>query len=298
MGFPDPLKLHLHKEKGGRGFPDPWHLFDSDAPEGMSSAELAALEEARKAALRRKLDIVFGIAPTEATSYEPFAEAPPTGRSDPESGAQTPPSDEEMAAWEQRKAAWESQPGKSFEGEKAAATAAGQQLEGESTKLSEALRAFHSDELGRTYEEGERQNRFVLARRGLLGGSVDVDSNAKLKSERDLGATRVGEAARRGASNLAAQREQERLNATALINSGAGESAVASAQRGLSRSLENASSAAKEKLFTDLFAGTSNAFAANNEAERERALLNRYRQTAAFYPSGGGGSSGRVTSSE
>jgi hypothetical protein len=113
------------------------------------------------------------------------------------------------------------------------AAAAQKAMEGENTKLADATRAYYTDQLGRQYTKAERETRFKLARQGLLGGSEDVFQQGEVNSDRDLGATRVDEAVRHAVASLKTQREQERLNAINLVNSGAGDSAVSAAQAGL-----------------------------------------------------------------
>lgn len=276
----DPNKVHTRKDRGGKGFPDPLNIFEGSQPlPEKSAAELAAEEEARKAELRRRLDILFGIAPParpEATVPEPI---PGQGILAKSFNSARP----ELEAAAAKATA-------GYEGEKSEAENAAAQFAAERTRLSDALQAQYTDELGRDFTDAQRATKFGLARHGLLGGSVDVDKNARLMSDRDTGSTRIGEAVRRAAGQLEGMREQERLNAMNLINAGAGDDAIASAQRGISTALQNASNARREDLFTDLFAGTANAFAANNEDARERALMARYgRGLTTFFPQSGGG---------
>ena len=81
----------------------------------------------------------------------------------------------------------------------------------------------------------------------------------------------------------------------ALVNSGAGDSAVSAAQAGLKNTLDTAESTVKADLFGDLFAGGADALAASNLAAQQQALAARYRQQlATFFPTRST-SSGRVT---
>jgi hypothetical protein len=133
-----------------------------------------------------------------------------------------------------------------------------QAARGRATKLAEATRSYYTDQLGRDYDKAERNNRFKLARSGQMGGSEQVFQQGELTSDRDLGATRVDEAVRRAVAQLKTSREQERLSAINLVNSGAGDSAVSAAQTGLRNSYANAESSEKRALFDDLFAGAAN----------------------------------------
>jgi hypothetical protein len=216
-----------------------------------SAGEAYAREEARKAELRRKIDLFYGISPSKGAKPQELAEA----------------------------------------------KAAAEMMEGQGTDLSNATRGYYTEQLGKQYEEAERKTRFRLARQGLLGGSEDVFQQGELKSNRDLGATRVDDAVQRAVSAFKAQREQERLNAVNLVNSGAGDSAVTAAQTGLRNSLDNAKSAEKQNLFTDLFSNGANAVTVSNMADQQAALLGRYRdRVSSFFPATGS-SSGRITPS-
>ncbi len=182
-------------------------------------------------------------------------------------------------------------------GDTKAAEEAQRAMEEEQTKLAGATRGYYADELGKNYQEAERNTRFKLARQGLLGGSEDVYQQGDVREDRDLGATRVDEAVRRAIANLTSQREQERLNSINLVNAGAGDSAVSAAQAGLRNSFENVASQQKANLFTDLFANSADVVANQNAEAQQAALLGRYRdRLSTFFPASSS-SSGRVTPS-
>lgn len=232
-------------------FPGAGNLIPS-APDVPDSEAPAREEEARKAALRRKIDVLYGIKPTGVAATDPDFKL---------------------------------------------ATDAGTELEGEQTKLGDATRSYYTDALAKQYGKAERNARFAFARSGLLGGSGSVDAMTELKSERDLGATRVDEAVRRAITSLTSQRENERLNAIGLVNSGAGDSAVTAAQRGLQNSFETANTAQKADLFGDLFGSAANAVSASNLAAQQASAAARYKnQLSTFFPTTGS-STGRITPS-
>jgi hypothetical protein len=177
------------------------------------------------------------------------------------------------------------------------AQAAKTQLATEGKNVGDATSSYYTDQLGRGYTAAERNARFNLARQGLLGGSADSDQQGQLKSDRDLGATRIGEASRSAVTALQAQREQERLNATGLVNAGTGSEAVRAASTGLQSSLNNASSANKANIFGDLFAGTADNAAAQNYNDANAAMAARFQnKLGAFFPNRSA-SAGRVTPS-
>jgi hypothetical protein len=237
------------------------------------AAELARQEEARKAALRQRIDRLYGIGtPTTSTRRTVSDQLDELGN----------PiiTDEQITVPD------------------AEADAAKASMEAENTKLADATRQYYADQLGRTYDKAERQTRFKLARQGLLGGSEEVSQQGEVKQDRDLGATRVDEAVGRAVSTFNTQREQERLNAINLVNAGAGDSAVSAAQAGLRNSLENVSSQQKADIFSDLFTSGADSIAANNLANQQALLASRYRdRLSSFFNNSGKSTSGRVTPS-
>jgi hypothetical protein len=249
------------------------NLLGGDEPRD-TSGEAAAAEEERKRKLRERIDRLYGIGvSTPASEGRPRIEV--AGEVyDP--GSPAAPGVDASA-----------------DQEAAAARAA---LEAEKNQLVEATRAYYADQLSRAYADAERNARFNLARRGVLGGSSEVDIMGDLSSDRSLGATRVDEAVRRAAADLETAREQERLSAIGLVNSGAGDSAVTAAQRGLQNAFASRSSAQKADLTGDLFGAGANAIAAQNMSEAEAALAARYRDRLStfFQPRS---TSGRVTPS-
>jgi len=152
------------------------------------------------------------------------------------------------------------------------ATGALSQLEAEKKRIADATSGYYTDELGKGYEKATRANKFGLARRSLLGGSVEADTGAALKGDLELGATRVSDAARRAAAGLDTAREQERLQAIGLANAGAGESAISAASTGLRNAFANAESAQKADLFGGLFSAGAGQVEANADAVRQAKL--------------------------
>jgi hypothetical protein len=267
--------------KGGLDIGDPGHIFPDDSkgnavrragagdPFGLyykppnripSEAELAQQEEERKAALRDRINRLYGIG-------GPAAAAPsPTGGALMETA---PSGDPELDATRK-------------------------QMGDELTKVGDATRNYYTDQLGRTFTKAERNTRFNLARQGLLGSSEDSNQQGEVRSDRDLGATRVDEAVRKAVAGLTTQREQERLNAINLVNAGVGDSAIDAASSGLRTSFANANNQSKVDLFSDLFANAADAAASQNANAANAALLARYKAAGSFFPAAST-TSGRVT---
>lgn len=241
---------------------------------GGDSGQQAAEDEARKAKLRTRIDSLYGIKPS-GPALQPV----------PEKGV-----------GKILVPAMNTQAQTEYDTNAPAADAAAAQLEKERGDVSGATRGYYSDQLARSFAAAERNNRFNLARQGLQGGSTEVDTNRELQTDQSLGATRIDQAARASAAALDQQREQERMNAISLVNSGAGESAVASAQAGLRNSLQNVSTQQRANLFGDLFATGADAFSSQNYNAALAAQLARFQGSlGAFYPTRT--SSGAVTPS-
>jgi len=246
---------------------------------GDSGANQRA-EEARKAALRQRIDSLYGIAPG-GSRPAPVAPSGGGGFSKVLSNAMNAQVPAQAAA---------------YDANTAAASDAATQMADEQTKLADSTRGYYTDQLARSFGVAERNTRFNLARQGLMGGSSDVDANRELQTDQNLGATRIDEAARRVVSQLQGQREQERLNAVNLVNAGAGDDAVLSAQAGLKNSLDNVSTQQKANLFGDLFTSGADAFASQNYNAAMAAQLARFQsQLGAYFPTRSSG--GAVTPS-
>lgn len=243
------------------------------------SGTAAADEESRKAKLRRQIDRLYGM-------YSPEPSMDPNAFPKLLRGIGAPVAQQANAQIAAQNAT----------GADEASTAA-KQLGDEKTKLADATRSYYTDQLGKDYKTAERNTRFRLARQGLLGGSADADLQGDVAADRDLGATRVDEAVRRAMAQLTGQREDERLNAINLVNAGAGDDAVRSAQAGIENSFQNVSSQQKADLFGDLFTNASDAGTASNLNAAQAALAARYRERlGSFFPQTST-TSGRVTPS-
>jgi hypothetical protein len=158
-------------------------------------------------------------------------------------------------------------------------------LDEEKTRLGDATTSFYNDQLGRAYGKAARQNKFALARRSQLGGSVEADKGAELKTDLNLGSMKVAEAARRAMTGLDVSREGERLNAINLAGSGAGESAVSAAATGLRNAFANAESANKADILGGLFQTGAQASEMSSENARQAQLAAMMRQPRISAPS-------------
>lgn len=83
-----------------------------------------------------------------------------------------------------------------------------------------AVYDLNSKEVDRQSGEAEQTNRFGLARNGLAGGSVDIDSNAELDRRTNEGLLRAGGIADQSAADLKAADERTRSNLISMAQSG------------------------------------------------------------------------------
>lgn len=84
----------------------------------------------------------------------------------------------------------------------------------------QAIFDLNKQEIDKQFAEAERQNRFGLARSGLMGGSADVDSNAQIQERTNQGllqASALGDAA---AAELKTADERSRQSLISLAQTG------------------------------------------------------------------------------
>ena len=84
----------------------------------------------------------------------------------------------------------------------------------------DAVYAINEKDVNEQYADAERANRFGLARNGLMGGSADIDSNARLQDITNKGLLQAGGIADSAAAKLRAQDESARQNLISMAQSG------------------------------------------------------------------------------
>lgn len=120
-----------------------------------------------------------------------------------------------------------------------------------------AVYQLNAQEVERQAREAERANRFALARNGLLGGSVDIDSNAELNRRTNEGLSKAGGIADAAMSDLQAADENTRNNLVSMATAGtdattAGQLAASGLQQNMDAARSNASVATVGSLFNDI----------------------------------------------
>lgn len=84
----------------------------------------------------------------------------------------------------------------------------------------DAVYEINARDVNRQYGDAERNNRFGLARHGLMGGSVDVDSNARLQEISNEGLMKASGIADSAAASLKSKDESAKQNLISLAQSG------------------------------------------------------------------------------
>lgn len=119
-------------------------------------------------------------------------------------------------------------------------------------------------EVDRQATQAERTNRFGLARTGLLGGSVDVDSNAELNRRTNEGLLRAGGIADQAAADLQAADERTRSNLISMAQSGIDTGTASQmALQGLKVNADNVAQQRSGSTIGGLFNDLSQAYLAN-----------------------------------
>lgn len=127
-----------------------------------------------------------------------------------------------------------------------------------------AVYDLNKAEVDRQATQTQRANRFGLARNGLLGGSVDVDSNAEINRRTNEGLLRAGGIADQAAADLQTADERTRSNLISMAQSGIDTGTAASqALNGLQVNTANAASSRAGATIGNLFNDLSQAYLYN-----------------------------------
>ena len=129
----------------------------------------------------------------------------------------------------------------------------------------QAVYDLNAKDVNRQYGDAEKANRFGLARNGLMGGSADVDSNARLQEMTNEGLVKAGGIADNAASSLRTADESARQSLIAMAQSGID---TGSAQQMALKQLESTSQRAQGERsgasIGNLFGGLSQAYLRGN----------------------------------
>lgn len=153
-----------------------------------------------------------------------------------------------LADWEQAQSGLQGQ----------AATAAGAR----NALYDDTKKSVFDNLMRQVNEQGDvagRQASFSLARRGLTGGSADVDAHSALDKERTNAVLRIGNQADSAASNLKSSDETARLQLIDRIHGGmSADQAITSANIAQSNAAESAKSEALASSLGQVFSTYAN----------------------------------------
>lgn len=141
----------------------------------------------------------------------------------------------------------------------------------------DAVYQLNTDEVNRQAAEAERNNRFALARNGLLGGSVNIDSNEELNRRTNKGLLQAQGLADDAAAALQTQDEATKNNLLSMAASGI--NAAEASQMAASGLKANMANAAANEAITqvgNLFGDMQNAYLYNQAIKQNAQMYNPY----------------------
>ncbi len=137
-----------------------------------------------------------------------------------------------------------------------------------------AVYEINSKDVNRQYGDAERNNRFGLARHGLMGGSADVDSNARLQEITNEGLMKASGIADNAAASLKAKDESTRQNLISMAQSGIDTGAAQQmAMEKLNTTAQEAEGARAGASIGDLFGNLTQAYLRYNKLNGDDTAL-------------------------
>ena len=155
-------------------------------------------------------------------------------------------------------------------------------------KQRDAVYELNTAEVERQAEEAARQNKFALARNGLLGGSADVDSQAELNRRTNEGLMNAAGFADDAAASLRRADETTKQNMLSLAQSGiSGTDAAQLASSQLANNISNAAGDAAAAKIGNLFGDLGYGYLYGNQAQN---AIDQNNYLASIYKNRGGSS--------
>lgn len=150
--------------------------------------------------------------------------------------------------------------------------------------LTDAVRNRLNTQFQQQRQQATRQNKFALAKSGLVGGSAAIDAGKRLAREGQEGALQVERTANAAGADLRSKDEASRANMISLAQSGAniGNAGQQTANM-LRANLDSAQNADLVNRLGDFFGGTAASYKASRDAaERRRGLSEASTYARAF----------------
>ena len=144
--------------------------------------------------------------------------------------------------------------------------------------IGQSVRDYYISDLDLQQQMADRQRRFAVARRGVAGGSSDIDTSAELLRDYNRAVLDIGNRADQAANEARAADEQARLDLIQRILSGmSGDAAIQSANVALRNNISDARSNALSQRLGQVFRNYGQVVTA--DAERR----GRYRGGGGIY---------------
>lgn len=150
----------------------------------------------------------------------------------------------------------------------------------------QAVYDINKRDVERQYQEAERATRFGLARSGLLGGSEDVDANARLQEINNEGLMKATGIADQAAADLKTADERARQSLISMAQSGIDTgTAQTMALRNLDATAQSAAGARQGASIGNLFGDLSQAYLLRQQrAGMQAGAGNGYQQHSVSSP--------------
>lgn len=167
------------------------------------------------------------------------------------------------------------------------------------TGIKEDAQNRFEPDLQRDFEDSQRETKFALSRRGLLGGSQQVESESENDRRFDEGALNIATLSDNAVQDAKSQDERNRLNLINRANAGENQgSIVTDALNSINVSSDLAKTNLANEQLGNFFQGAGNLFTDANTVIGQNQAKNKigsiFQQSGPLFFSGG--DSGTVTS--
>jgi len=143
--------------------------------------------------------------------------------------------------------------------------------------------SYLTDDLNNQYENADRANRFGVARRGVRGGSSELDVQEGMQEDFDKGVVNIGNRSTEASNQMRLADSGTRLNLINRIMSGmSGDAAIVSAQQSLKNNSDSIRNQALSQSLDNVFRDTSYI---NNQESKRKGTRRADEYYGTYYPS-------------